>query len=687
VSESTVAPDSKREVNPTVPLALLAYVETALGPEGLERLLSKMPGKPRLGELSRTNRWWTVAEFTDLVIAGYEVTGDLDIGQRVGQQVFRDTLGGSIAELLAECGTAEVACAVMADYATRMEPTRAMRVIESSDSHVVIEGVFAESATPNPFSCGFTRGYFAALPSLFGNLGTVAEFECQARGAPACLFRVAWRPDPTRRADHQEAAEDRLVRGYSALEQLEAQHKMAARLVDAHEVDEVLERVVSHVSGTVAAPQYVLSVRLDDSHGRRVHHVGFEGDDAEILIDMLEAGELLGDECAVVKVRHGERVYGHLIAVFPPGASSSAVDQRFLRSYASYAASAIQIVDALSAAKRDRDTSNALLELAAALAAARDTATVAQKLCRAMPGASGCSIASVWLFDTADGLLKLADARDASGNPTLISDAAATLDLSAYLTRDGAFGVPFALSSTEVDDQLVPVIPAFASTEVVVVPIANGEQVIGVATAAFASSVSDGADADVMGRLQGLADQAVIAFENARLVEEMRHQALHDDLTGLPKRALAEDRCRLALSRRARSSEEVAVLFVDVDDFKSVNDNLGHAAGDLLLQQLANRLVGELRASDTCARVGGDEFVVIITSPDGPDAAEEVAERFMGALHEPFDLGGHSLQMSASIGIAWADGHDADFEELVRRADGAMYEAKANGKGQFSAAS
>ena len=659
---------------------MLGYVETVLGSEGLAELAEHMPGSPAIADLARPDRWWSREEFTDLATAAYAVTGDVDLGRRIGEQTLRDTLGGSIAELIQSCGTTEVACAVMADYSNRMSVGRTLAVVESSDSHAVIEGTYPEGVEPDRFSCGFTAGYFASLPVLFDNLGTAAEVACQGRGAPACRFRITWRPDPSKTDSH--APQERAVQGATMLEQLEAQHAMAAHLVDAHEIDEVLERVVRNISLTVGAPQYVLAVRLVEGAQRRVHQVGFEDDDAEILIDMLEAGERLDEQHVVVKVRHGDHVFGHLVAVFPPGASGSAVDKRVLRSHASYAGSVIQIVAALDSARGDRDTSAALLEFASALARANDTETVARNLCIALPAASACDVATVWLFDSIEGVVRLADARDADGRELVSGTQFASVDLARYLNKDGALLEPFLLESHEVSDQLVPAIGSDGAAEVAIVPITNGEQVIGVATAAFARSLGS-SRSDVVARLGGLADQAVTAFENARLVEQMRHRALHDDLTGLPNRMLAEDRGRLALARRDRTGEDVAVLFVDIDDFKTVNDTYGHAVGDDLLQQFADRMTSQLRATDTCARIGGDEFVVILSGPPTPGGAEGVAERLVSAMGEPFVLDGESGSLSISVGVAKAGDKATTFDALVRRADAAMYAAKDSGKGRF----
>jgi diguanylate cyclase (GGDEF)-like protein/PAS domain S-box-containing protein len=169
--------------------------------------------------------------------------------------------------------------------------------------------------------------------------------------------------------------------------------------------------------------------------------------------------------------------------------------------------------------------------------------------------------------------------------------------------------------------------------------------------------------------------------ERKDLENQLRHQAFHDSLTGLPNRALFEDRVRHGVAQSLRDRQPLAVLFVDLDDFKTVNDSLGHAAGDDLLCQVAKRLDACTRGSDTAARLGGDEFAVLVhTEGAAADTAVEVADRIHEALQRPFQIAGDEIFVHASIGIAM--GHTGtSAEDLLRNADTAMYAAKASGKG------
>ena len=166
--------------------------------------------------------------------------------------------------------------------------------------------------------------------------------------------------------------------------------------------------------------------------------------------------------------------------------------------------------------------------------------------------------------------------------------------------------------------------------------------------------------------------------------ERIWHHANFDALTGLPNRRLFRDRLDQEVRKAARSGRQVALLFIDLDRFKQVNDLLGHDAGDLLLAQCANRIKGCVRESDTVARLGGDEFTVILTAPESPARVEHVCQKILHTLESPFPIGKEVAYMSGSIGVTLYPNDATTSEELIRKADQAMYAAKNAGKNQFS---
>jgi diguanylate cyclase (GGDEF)-like protein len=164
---------------------------------------------------------------------------------------------------------------------------------------------------------------------------------------------------------------------------------------------------------------------------------------------------------------------------------------------------------------------------------------------------------------------------------------------------------------------------------------------------------------------------------------ELEWQATHDALTGLGSRALVTDRLQHAMDLATRSGLWPALLYLDLDSFKSVNDQLGHATGDRLLIEAARRLEQSVRSVDTVARLGGDEFVVLFESLERPDIAEQVAARILLAMQEPFDFNGESVSVSASIGIARADAGCRGPDQLMEHAELAMYRGKENGRNRI----
>jgi diguanylate cyclase (GGDEF)-like protein len=178
--------------------------------------------------------------------------------------------------------------------------------------------------------------------------------------------------------------------------------------------------------------------------------------------------------------------------------------------------------------------------------------------------------------------------------------------------------------------------------------------------------------------------------ERERIEAQVRHQATHDMLTGLPNRTLFHDRLNHALQRAAQGEHTFALVLLDVDGFKAINDNYGHPAGDALLQAIATRLRAQLRATDTVARLGGDEFALIIADLTEVDAAVDRCQRLCQLLAEPYPLegrrGSFQAQVSASIGIAVWDARVRTDEQLIQAADRALYQAKDGGKNRCTVA-
>lgn len=215
-------------------------------------------------------------------------------------------------------------------------------------------------------------------------------------------------------------------------------------------------------------------------------------------------------------------------------------------------------------------------------------------------------------------------------------------------------------------------------------PICNGQgQVIGSFAFYYRAPRSSASTAFHQQLADACTHLCALALERERARTRIRQLAFYDGLTGLPNRSLLQARADQAIAFAARKEQQLAVLFIDLDRFKQVNDSLGHPAGDELLRCVAARLQHALRASDIAGRLSGDEFVVMLPQCDA-DRATDTIERLQALLAEPVTLAGQSLAITASIGIAMFPADGRDMETLVHRADMAMYQAKSDGRGRFS---
>lgn len=234
-------------------------------------------------------------------------------------------------------------------------------------------------------------------------------------------------------------------------------------------------------------------------------------------------------------------------------------------------------------------------------------------------------------------------------------------------------------------DEKSPLASRRAYSDWLGVPLRNGKKIIGALVVQNAAGSRRYVDADKE-LLQFVATQLATLMERTQRDERLRHLAQFDVLTDLPNRALFDDRLQVALTQSRRRDEKLALMFLDLDKFKPVNDTYGHAVGDALLVAVATRIKHLLRESDTVGRIGGDEFVILIHPITGVQDATIVAEKIRHTLAQPFELLDQHISISASIGIALYPQHGTNGISLARVADNAMYQAKREGSNRFSVA-
>ena len=183
--------------------------------------------------------------------------------------------------------------------------------------------------------------------------------------------------------------------------------------------------------------------------------------------------------------------------------------------------------------------------------------------------------------------------------------------------------------------------------------------------------------------LRVFASRAGAELERQRAEETIKNMAYYDSLTGLPNRVLLIDRLTLALAHAHRVKKRLAVMFLDFDDFKLVNDNYGHGVGDLFLREMGQRLKSAIREEDTLARLGGDEFILVLPELMGRENAVTLAEKLVELGREPLNLDGNEIKSSFSIGISLYPDDGDDYETLLDKADAALYKAKRKGRDRY----
>ena len=552
-------------------------------------------------------------------------------------------------------------------------PIRRYETTEIGPNEWTIREGFEDSYPPFPEFCDFAAAQYALIPQMF-NLppGEVIEEECQCRGDADCLFRFRWQPDDQLRVDHYR---NRAERSEAQLEQIQA---MITELASNESYEDVLQGfVASSLRMAVGVGGAVLALGPRAGSPRRLYYQGVTEAEAESIADGLLDGQSTSDQVMAVDVASARCHYGSL-AVNEGGGVFSSLCRSTLETHARLAAAALDTADALDEARHQANTATVLLHLATSLTEIVSTQEMASKVAQAVPDIIDCDRAAVFLDsvglrDTSTDVLRLA------GSTGYSDEELAVLRPRSFTTAPpGARVDQGIVHGAQGDSASV----AFVSAPIVVIGETIGSIVASVTVGPERLAVTP----RLADRLKGLAAQASTAIANARLVDQIRFQAVHDALTGLPNRALIMDRTEQMLARARRSDVHVAALFIDLDGFKEVNDSLGHGVGDQLLKAVSERLSVTMRESDSVGRLGGDEFVILVDGATTDAAPELVAERLLAVLRTPFTLPGlpgGPLSLTASVGIA--TGVRPSAAELLRDADIALYEAKAAGKDCFVA--
>jgi len=668
---------ANREFNGLFAQILLRYLETS-APEGSVERVLQLAGETRsVTELVDASKWSTYTQFRRLLEAAGGVLGGPDGLFQVGKHIYDSIHSPELSESLSVFPTPADVYAALPAIIESTAPVFELRTESTGPNECRMSIRFKRGYEPFPENCAFVAGVLAAMPRLSGyEDAEVVNETCQCNGAPYCQSLVRWEAIDS---DAVRATRAEMTARVSQA-RLEELHHTVAQLVSGDSLETVLTQVMGAAGRAVPALSYILAVTPSARADRWLCSEGIDDPECAAILALLESNpETVSHWCAL-EVVSDRNHYGHLVAVRSEGSTFEPLERSILESYARLAASALDSEASISEARQQATTAQALLSLSSALGDLASTEEMILRLAHAVPSVVDCDRVAIWVTD-ANGPTAKMSASYGYGE-TFCAELSRFELPPAYVNLDSEV---FRHDLGERGAGLSAALSAAGAVAALSFPIIYDSEMYGWITI----DVTDHPDrlddnGDVTERLRGLAGQAAIAVRNARLLEKIRHQALHDSLTGLPNRVLVLDRVSQTLARARREHFDVAALFIDLDGFKDVNDTLGHAMGDKLLQAVAARFAGTLRESDTVARLGGDEFVVVAEGISLAAGPELVAERLLDVLAEPFHLGDDAekrVSISASIGIAVGLRESA--EDLLHDADIALYAAKEAGKDRY----
>jgi diguanylate cyclase (GGDEF)-like protein len=661
---------------------LLARVQAFGGEEAVAEVLEVAGSRRSVEYLADIVNWVSYDEAIALLRAGGRVTCHPQFARLVGEDAARRLNGSPIAALFRSLGSPENVYRQIATSSTKYSIVTELEAVDIGPGFAEIIAVAVDGFPRDAGHCAWTCGLLTQPTILFGlPPASVEHDQCAALGAPHCRYRVTWAQETADISPESERINVLAGQLEAMTERLHSIFETASDLIGADEITDVLARITDRAAVEIRAPRYLLAITTPGGQ-LHYHHRGLDQQQAVGYAQTIlnNHADTLPESWLVVPVRSSRRDYGRLLALHEAGRRFFAEERELFEVYARYAASALDSATALMDAQQRYGQSSALLQLARALADAGTSGEIASRLVDAVPGVVDCDRAGVYLWQPEQGEL----VRRATTQPGL----EVPEDLCEWRRKPSPGGPlehllndprpePMFIDADSGGPVLRELSASIGAVASILVPLVIPDQFLGV----VAVSVMDRPDRldptpDLLDRLSGVAAQATTALQNGRLVDQITHQALHDDLTGLANRLQFTDQLRRATNHARQHGDVVTLLYLDLDNFKPVNDQLGHDAGDELLIAVAQRLTSCTRSSDTVARLGGDEFAILIAAHTTPEHTDTIAARVAQAFTEPFVITTNELQVGASLGRGSFPADANDAETLLRTADAAMFTTK-----------
>jgi diguanylate cyclase (GGDEF)-like protein len=657
--------DPVRQTSGVTIRAILRHVRATGGAEAVTRTLALAGATDDAATYDDPRHWWSYDFKIRLFEAATLALDDPAVARKVGLAIVEHAVGTPLVLALSLMGGPTQLLRLIAKANVKFSTCAEMRAIRVRRGSATLTYRLHPQFRPHRHDCEYNQGLLAQVPTAFGLPPAVVSHPvCQIRGAEACLYELRWR-QPGLFSRRRGSADPLLGMVVDHLTEL--QHTVA-ELVAAQTPERVLATVAARAGYAVNAHSFLLVARTADDQPPQAHGFGLPADE----IDRLTADGAPvepGDDRLVADIASPTRRYGYLVAF-----SDAFLDaeRTLLDAYANLAAVTLDAQTAFEAAAERQRTAESLLGLARSLTHARTPVDIAKVTTQAAHAVLHADKAAMLLLDDAGGLHMAAHI----GWPTEYHQRLEGLVLEAeqspqlFKTRRDRPDATLIYDHASEDPMIRRVMERADMDVMAVVGITLPDRLFGILVAGFNGPHGAARSELFVARMPGVADQAATVLRTCELLDQTWQLAHLDPLTDLPNR-----RAFLAELTAALRAEPGALLFIDLDGFKDINDSLGHAAGDDLLAAVAGRLRGCIRATDIVARLGGDEFVILSPAVEDEAGMGKVTQRVRDAFAQPVAVAGTAVQVRLSVdGTLYTAGERS--QDVLNRADSAMYRAK-----------